>query len=104
MNINDIRHKNFIALLAEYSSQIAFSNETGITTGRISHLVTKQRNIGEKSARKIESLAKKPNGWLDKPVGVQTYIVEEIIEQLNMINPSLHKAILALLIELPRKP
>ncbi len=64
-DITEIRRLNLRKLEQEYGSQVALSEVIELSAARVNHLLTGQRNIGEKAARKIEQLIKKPSGWLD---------------------------------------
>ena len=63
--MTEIRQLNLKKMEAHYGSQVALANILDSTTARINHLLTGHRNIGEKTARKFESLLKKPLGWMD---------------------------------------
>lgn len=68
MTIQDIRRARLAQLIAErYKSQADFVSSTGENQGEVSGLL-KTKSFGEKKARKIESKAGLPAGWLDEPI------------------------------------
>ena len=64
-DVTEIRRLKLKKLELEYGSQVVLAEVIELSTARVNHLLTGQRNIGEKAARKIELLIKKPIGWLD---------------------------------------
>jgi plasmid maintenance system antidote protein VapI len=64
--IERIRRRNAQSL-TEHIGTTAFADITGIGPARASHLVGQNpsRNIGHKTARRIERAFGKPEGWLD---------------------------------------
>lgn len=75
------RLKKLIAESYEGRNKI-FSSKSGIAESQISQYIGGNRNIGEKTARKIELIAGKPMGWLDGSV----HIAEEQPATYN-VNP-----------------
>ena len=63
--VTEIRQLNLKKLEAKYGSQVALAEILDTSTARVNHLLTGQRNIGEKTARKFEVLLGKPSGWMD---------------------------------------
>lgn len=61
-----IRQENLSRLEQQYGSQRALADALDSTPGYINQLLTSRRTIGEKAARRFESLLKKPNGWFDQ--------------------------------------
>jgi len=51
--MSEIRRLN-LKRLASASSQVEFAEQAGLSTAYLNHLLTGYRNIGEKTARKIE--------------------------------------------------
>lgn len=68
MDSKEIRRENAKALSALAGGNTAFANMTGIPEARVSHLIgiNPSKNIGDKTARKIEEAFKKEKGWLDR--------------------------------------
>jgi SOS-response transcriptional repressor LexA len=66
--INSTRIDRLRLLLSERfsDSQISFANIVQVNPGQVSHWLTGFRNLGEKSARKIEEKLNLPYGWLDQ--------------------------------------
>ena len=64
-DVTEIRRLKLKKLELEYGSQVVLAEVIELSPARVNHLLTGQRNIGEKAARKIEQLIKKPIGWLD---------------------------------------
>jgi hypothetical protein len=79
MEINEIRHTNYLFLLdrfkqsvwseeptfPEYGMLKRFAERLGISQAYISHINTRRKEIGPKLARKFETQLKLPNGWMD---------------------------------------
>lgn len=53
--------------LVDELSQSKLSQAAGMSLSQIGQWLSGERNISEMSARRIESAAKKPSGWLDGP-------------------------------------
>ena len=64
-DVTEIRRLKLKKLELEYGSQVVLAEVIELSPARVNHLLTGQRNIGEKAARKIEQIIKKPIGWLD---------------------------------------
>jgi plasmid maintenance system antidote protein VapI len=63
--VAEIRQINLKKLEVKYGSQVALAEILDTSTARVNHLLTGQRNIGEKTARKFEVLLGQPSGWMD---------------------------------------
>ena len=63
--MTEIRQLNLKKIELKYGSQVALAEIIKLSPSRVNHLLTGQRNIGEKAARKIEILLNKPSGWMD---------------------------------------
>ena len=63
--MSEIRLLNLQKLEAEYKTQALLADALETSPAYINHLLTGQRNMGEKLARKFEGLLKKPTGWFD---------------------------------------
>lgn len=66
-----LRRAHLTDLVNEKGSQAAVADLLDVTPGYLNQLMLGRRNIGEKTARKIELAAKKPPGWLDQPHDTQ---------------------------------
>lgn len=72
--IDDIRHANFMALLAGFKNLQAFADAIERSNSQVSQLKNRSkhsksgepREIGDAVARHIEEKLGKPRGWLDK--------------------------------------
>lgn len=67
MDINHIRVLRLKELIKAHGSQREMASAMDLDASYISQLVNGNRSIGEKTARKIEALAKKPEMWMDTP-------------------------------------
>lgn len=72
----NIRRSNLLILLEEFQSQAALARALEVEPAYVSALLTgapKGRDIGDKTARKIEAKFNKPEGWMDQvnapPIG-----------------------------------
>lgn len=67
MNESESRKENLKRLIENQfeGSQVKFADTVGMAPSYISQMINGYRNIGEKTARKIEAAANLPNGWLD---------------------------------------
>lgn len=61
----EIRLINLKKLESRYKTQVELAEAIDFSTGYLNHLMTGHRNIGEKTARKIESKLDLPRGWMD---------------------------------------
>ncbi|MDQ5910685.1 MAG: hypothetical protein QG599_2782 [Pseudomonadota bacterium] len=61
-----IRLRNLQRLMARYDSQVAFASALGQSPQYLNQILTGQRNIGEKTARKIEQALNLASGELDQ--------------------------------------
>jgi SOS-response transcriptional repressor LexA len=78
MNMAEIRRQNLRELLGSYSTQQELADAIGISVQYLNQLLTGHRNIGEKTARKIEAAAKIPSLALD---------VELKVGELSNVSP-----------------
>jgi SOS-response transcriptional repressor LexA len=61
-----VRRENLGRVVAERGSQAALAALLEVTPGYLNQLMLGRRNIGEKTARKIEAATGKPGGWMDQ--------------------------------------
>ena len=66
METTTIRLNNLRRLVAGYESQQAFAEVAGLSVQYLNQLLGGHRNIGEKTARKIEVALRLELGWLDR--------------------------------------
>lgn len=66
MDIQAVRLKNLRILVGRCDTQHDFAGLTGISVQYLNHLLHGRRNIGEKTARKLEKSLKIEPGWLDR--------------------------------------
>jgi plasmid maintenance system antidote protein VapI len=96
--ISDIRRHNFQKIADKYETQSVLADELEFSSAYVSHLITGHRNIGEKTARKIETKLKLHYLALD-----DIYITEETLgnnenysnkiqETIIQTEPNLHKS------------
>ena len=83
-DVTEIRRLKLKKLELEYGSQVVLAEVIELSPARVNHLLTGQRNIGEKAARKIEQLIKKPIGWLDTSEESQLTNHNGYLEQANL--------------------
>lgn len=62
----DTRREN-LRLLVGQQSQADFARELEVEPAYISQLLTGDRNIGDRTARKLEAMRGLPEGWMDQP-------------------------------------
>jgi transcriptional regulator with XRE-family HTH domain len=63
---SDVRHKNLLYKLNESGeTQRVFARRIGTTPNQLNHMLSGNRNIGSRAARKIEAGLKLSPGWLD---------------------------------------
>lgn len=77
MDINQIRFSNYQALFRQFvedeqaqgiddrGTLARFGAKCGIGHKYMSHINSRRKNIGDKSARAMEKAFRKPHGWLD---------------------------------------
>lgn len=65
MEIAEIRRSNLRRLVGRYESQLAFAEHAKLGVQYLNQLLSSHRNMGEKTARKIETALKLDLGWLD---------------------------------------
>ncbi|WP_071058689.1 XRE family transcriptional regulator [Pelistega sp. MC2] len=86
--INDIRLNNLRALINEAGTQEKLATAAGISPiylnqiikQRIDNATGKSRNIGNSTARKLESAMNKPFGWLDQDHSYDESVKDGYIE------------------------
>jgi phage repressor protein C with HTH and peptisase S24 domain len=67
MNIKEIRRNNLKLLAAPYSTMEEFALTCGYTDGNyVRQLAQGHRDMGDKTARKLEQVCNKPEGWMDQ--------------------------------------
>jgi plasmid maintenance system antidote protein VapI len=64
-DVTEIRRLNLNKMVLKHGTQVVLAEIIELSPARVNHLLTGQRNIGEKAARKIEQLLNKPYGWMD---------------------------------------
>lgn len=69
-NIKDIRYSNFLLILRRFATLKEYEQQTGLSANFASQLNTRQRNIGDKYARKIETALGLQKNSLDTTNGV----------------------------------
>lgn len=62
------RRRRLALLVSEFRTQEALASAVGFEANYISQLLSGKKSFGEKTARKIEKGAKKPEEWLDEDV------------------------------------
>ena len=67
MKVYEIRRKNLKLLTTICGSQRIYANYIGISPAHLNQLLHGRRNIGEKTARRIEEAVKLGELWLDTP-------------------------------------
>ena len=85
--VTEIRKINLKKLEAKYGSQVALAEILDTSTARVNHLLTGQRNIGEKTARKFEILLGKPSGWMDTLDSIAQLPSSNILDKFNQLCP-----------------
>ncbi len=65
MEITLTRLQNLRRLVSDCDSQQAFADSAGLSVQYLNQLLTGHRNIGEKTARKLEQSLRLESGWLD---------------------------------------
>ena len=84
MESKEIRRRNLNLLCGEYETQAAFAGAIGLDSSYTNQLLGGHRNIGDKTARKLEAKLGKPNGWLDQ-VHEPVENVREMPENVRII-------------------
>lgn len=106
MSINEIRRKNLDRLIGEPGrrGRIAnFAREHDLEPSYVSQILNKNRVMGERSARKFETVLKLRPGELDIPMGTDSafdYLTTDQIKLLvayRAVLPKLKPAVLQLL-------
>lgn len=66
MDVQEIRHRNLVALVEEFGGQKALADHVQPTAvGHISQMFNKSRSMGTMVARRFEKCLRKPHGWMD---------------------------------------
>lgn len=81
MEITLTRLQNLKRLVAECHSQQAFAGEAGLSVQYLNQLLMGHRNIGEKTARKLELALRLESGWLDRGNDEQRSPVDVVLSQ-----------------------
>jgi len=68
MEVSIIRFDNLRRLVGRYESQQAFADAAKLGVQYLNQLLKGHRNIGEKTARKIEKSLSLDTGWLDRAI------------------------------------
>ena len=103
--MTEIRQLNLKKLEAKYGSQVALAEILDTSTARVNHLLTGQRNIGEKTARKFEVLLGKPSGWMDTLGAINPQQPSSpILDKFNQLCPDQQKIIELMMDQLSNKP
>lgn len=63
----DIRRANLHLLMRRYDKQVVLAEALGLAPAFMSALLSGERNMGEKLARKVEQRLGESSGWLDQP-------------------------------------
>lgn len=67
MDIKATRRERLKRLIKEIGTQVEFANQTGLNVGHVSQMVTGKREVGHKTARRIENIFHLEDGWMDLP-------------------------------------
>jgi transcriptional regulator with XRE-family HTH domain len=68
MENSEVRHKNLQLLRTnEGGTQKAFAAKIGTSPNSLNQMLTRHRNVGTQTARKIETRLKLSRGWMDQP-------------------------------------
>jgi hypothetical protein len=65
MTSEDIRRTNLRKLVAEFGTAVALAEAANTNEKYISQILGSARNLGNRLARRIETVASKETGWLD---------------------------------------
>lgn len=71
MEMTEIRKSNLRMLVGRYETQYAFAAAANMNVQYLNQLLTGKRNLGEKTARKIEKSMNLDAGWLDRAMDAQ---------------------------------
>lgn len=77
MENKDTRRANFLKLVSDFKTLKAFSEAADLDESYASQLKNGHREIGDRTARKIEGALKLPAGWLD---ATQAVVINETAE------------------------
>ena len=89
----EIRQINLKKLEVKYGSQVALAEILDTSTARVNHLLTGQRNIGEKTARKFEVLLGQPSGWMDTLDSINPQQASPLLDKFNQLCPDQQKEV-----------
>jgi len=65
MDISEVRRLNLLEAVTAIGGEARFVEAYDVSQAQLWQWLNRRRNIGEKSARKLESKIGKPSGWLD---------------------------------------
>jgi phage repressor protein C with HTH and peptisase S24 domain len=82
--VEDTRHQNLLALIAEHGTTAKLARKTGKSEAQLGQLANrhlhsktgKPRNIGSEVARDIEAALNLPQGWMDQPHDAESHVRE----------------------------
>jgi len=81
-SIKEIRRNHFKRLMAGYDTQQQFADAVGVAQGQISLMISGNREIGNRVARRIEGHLGLPIGYMDHDVQTGTADPEILLTQL----------------------
>lgn len=94
MTIESVRRENLSRLVAVYESQLMFATQAGLSGQYLSQLLMGRRNIGEKTARKIEASLNLDSGALDREAIMENKAPKSIqdlpLEQVMLLSDYQH--------------
>ncbi len=85
MEITLTRLQNLKRLVSECHSQQAFADSIGLSVQYLNQLLMERRNVGEKTARKIERALRLESGWLDRVANEQPSPVDATLSQKALV-------------------
>jgi transcriptional regulator with XRE-family HTH domain len=65
MDVFSMRRRNLMVLIGRYGRQQALADAAGLSVQYVNQMLSGHRNIGEKTARKIEAALQLGFGWMD---------------------------------------
>lgn len=81
VSLAEIRRRNLEFVCSDRAKQADLAEKYDCTPGYISNLINGRKEIGEKTARKIENCLEHPTYWLDKPQWIIASSKEEVIQK-----------------------
>lgn len=102
VNVQSNRLNNLRALVGRFATQQDFADSAGVSVQYLSHLLHGRRNIGEKTARKIERALRLESGFLDRSSGDDllgvaapglSYRAEKVGKMFDLLSPERQDAI-----------